>query len=262
MPLISEMLQITMYSIWCAADMRLTRGSEVLWSDAAPQACTFLSLGFIYYSLSSLVFFSAAFNHYLLLLSTCHLDDIVLYLWEWLMYNPQGVNGSQLHLLLTDIFTFKVLPSCFVWTHSNTQGWNMAQVKQTCTPLRTCTMWWFFIITEMPEMFEQQKSLCRAKEQKVCTRMLFKCSIHWPFSKVQITALWWQLQDLMNNLWGDISFMIYAEISLCMPSSTACHFLTHAIKGYVCGQITDLNPWPSLHLKSHALRSQPITLNK
>lgn len=38
--------------------------------------------------------------------------------------------------------------------------------------------------------------------------------------------------------------------------------LTHAIKDYLWKQITELNPWPSLHLDSHALRYWPITLNK
>lgn len=153
MPLISEMLQMTMHKICYRyqTDPRI-RATVVRHGSTSPY-CTSLSLGFINYSLSSLVFLSAAFNHRLFLLSTCHLDDIVLHLWEWLMCNPQGVNGSQLHLNLTCIFTFKVLPSCFVWTHSNTRGWKHCAGQTDLHTVKDLHMWWFLIITEMPSVW-------------------------------------------------------------------------------------------------------------
>lgn len=106
-------------------------------------------------------------------------------------------------------------------------------------------------------LFDQQESLCRAKKQEVWTRMLFKCSIRWPF-QVQITVLWWQLRD-WTVCWitlGKISLIglnrYMQESHFACPRPLHVISLTHAIKDYLCEQIRDQNPWPSLHLESRA----------
>lgn len=66
--------------------------------------------------------------------------------------------------------------------------------------------------------------------------------MRWPFSKVQITTLSWTV------CWITRTQQIHAGISLC----THVISLTHVIRDYLCEQITDLNPWPSLHFESHA----------
>ncbi len=106
-------------------------------------------------------------------------------------------------------------------------------------------------------LFDQQESLCGAKKQEVWTGTLFKCSIRWPF-QVQITVLWRQLRD-WTVCWitlGKISLIglnrYVQESHFARLRPPHVIFLTHAIKDYLCEQITDQNPWPSLHLESRA----------
>lgn len=146
-----------------------------------PRALPAQSLDLINYTFSSLVCLYSPSTSTSFHLSTCLLDDIVLCLWEWLWAIPKGVNDSQLYLLLTDIFTSRSSHHVFVWTQSNTHGWKHCMGQTDLQATKDLHMWWGLHYRGNALCLTKHKSLCRAKEQQVWTRMLFKCSIHCPF---------------------------------------------------------------------------------
>lgn len=68
---------------------RLLPGTRITEVGGSPLAHTSCSLKFITYSLFSLLSLSSPSSGGSFLLSTCYLDDKVLYLWEWPLRNPQ-----------------------------------------------------------------------------------------------------------------------------------------------------------------------------
>lgn len=160
------------------------------------------------------------FNQRLLLLSTCHLDDIVLYLWEWLVSNPQGSQWLSTPSPSDRYFHLQGLAIMLLFEHRTTHRAESTLKGQT-------------------ELHDHCVGPLNAVE----------CSIRWPFQKVQITVLSWAVWWITQF---DRTQVMHAEISC--PRRHVIS-LTHAIKDYLCEQITDLNPWPSLHLESRAPRS-------
>lgn len=125
-------------------------------------------------------FFCAHFQPCFFFLHTCHLKIELCTCDSGGQAIPKGLDGSQLRLLLTYIFTFKVLPSCFVWTLSSTLGLRV----QHRSDIPTCHCGpALFIITAVPSVCPAWIMACRTKPEITWTKMLFKRSLQWLFLK-------------------------------------------------------------------------------
>lgn len=166
---------------------------------------------------------------------------------------PKGVNDSEPSLLQTDIFTFKVLPSCLCLTTEHHTD------LQTTEDLHTSL---HYHSTELP--LTTQKSSSWEKEQEVWTRRLLiklvpiSIDNNVVLAATNWMACWMTLGEI--HLRGLYRYMQKSHFAclcqLCVIS------LTHAIKDYLYWRITILNPVQLLHFENHALRSWPIMLNK
>lgn len=244
--------------------MRHWPGQQSYWGQMWPMG-TYFSITGVHYLFSFLSCFSLQpFNHQLLLLSTCHLDDIALHLREWLLSNPQGSQWLSALCPSDRYFHLQGLTVVLLFEHRATDGAeSTAQVKQTCTPKRTCTWADVFIIMAMPSVWPR-KIIMHSKRAGGLNKNVVKISI----SKVKITVLWWQLWD-WRVCWITLGKICLIGLSWYMQSSHFARpcllhviFLTHAIKDYLCKWITEWNPWPLLHLESQAPTTRLITPNK
>ena len=167
--------------LWWPEDEKLI-GDQRHWGQMWPTSTYFPITAFIKYSLSSLVFLCSPSTSSSFLLSTCHHDDIGLYLWEergWRAI-PKGLNDSQLHLVLTDIFTFKVLPSCLCLNTGRRapRGSNRPTCYRRPAHVLMSSLLWL-----CPPFDQTKESLCRAIENEAWASMPFKCSIPLPFQQ-------------------------------------------------------------------------------
>lgn len=202
-----------------------TRNTEV---RCSPQARTFRSLKFINYSLSSLVFLCSPSASSSFLHSTCYLDDIVLYLWEWPVSNPQRSQWLSTQSPSDRYFRLQGLSIVLLFDHRAAhRAESTAQFKQTYTPQRTCTCGDVFIITAMPSVWPNKNHYAEQGAGGL-NKNAVQIVGHFnsPDNNVVMAAM--RLDGLLNDSGEnqfDRTWPIHAEIPFCMPSSSACHFL-------------------------------------
>lgn len=145
-------------------------GTRITEDRHCPQAHTSLSLKFINYSL-----YSPSTSGYFLL-STCNLEDIVLYLWEWPVSNPQRSQWLSTQSSSDRYFHLQGHTVVLLFDHRIRQrAESTAQFKQTCTPQRTCTCGDVFIITAMlsvwPDKNHYAEQRTRRFGQECCSNL-------------------------------------------------------------------------------------------
>lgn len=131
------------YHVYGAAKIRNRPEDQRYWGQMRP-ASTYFPITALHQLFSFLSCFSLQpFNHGLLLLSTCHLDDIVLYLWERLVSNPQGSQWLSVPSPSDRYFHLEGLTIMLLFEHRATDGADSTSpVKQPYMPQRALHMWW------------------------------------------------------------------------------------------------------------------------
>lgn len=158
---------------------------------------------------------------------------------------------TQVRLLLTGIFTFGVLLSCFCLNTQHHTGLKAFNRHHTYTPGRIHVFRDDFTVIFIVLSFQRKEE----KEQDVWTRLLFK---HFTSTsatpEVPIRVLWVRLYEFLNNwvqsFWWDSTDR--RKTSLCTPPYVIS--LTHAIKDYHREQIT--NPVPLALAPPHMTHSE------
>lgn len=176
--------------------------------------------------------------------------QIVLHLWEWPLPNPQRSQWHSTQSSSERNFHLQCPNTVLLFDHRTTyQAESTAQFKQTYTPQRK----WHLHYHCNAVCLTKLQSLCRAKEQEVWTRMLFKS---FAISTVQITMLWWQLWDwtvcwmTLGKICLTALYRYTQKPHFACPHPLCVISLTHAIKDYLCWQKTKLSPRPCLNLRA------------
>ena len=230
-----------------------TRAAEVR-SD--PHAHASPSLGFINYSLSSLVS-SAAFQPQLP--SPLHLPS---WWYSAVLVRVAGKQCSRESVTLSSISPWPTYsPSgfnhhAFPFDHSAADvAESSPGVKQTPVSQRARTRRGVFIITVMPSVW-QTKIIMRCQRAGGLNKNAVQIFDTLAISEVQITVLWWQLWEQTvgwiiqgQSVWQDSTDTCRNLALHAPPRLLNTLSLTSAIKDYLCKQITDQNPWPLASLR-------------
>lgn len=209
----------------------MTRGPELLGSDGAHKDILPYHWSWITLLLAFFFFSLQPFNQQLLLL---------FHLLSW-WYSPvlvrvAGEQSPRESMTLNSISFWQIFsPSrpyhhAFVWTQSNTQGWKRCAGQTDLHATEDLDMRWCLhyygnaLCLTNKNHYAEQKS--ETFEQECCSNVQYVSHLKSSDNSVVMAAT--RLDGLLNNSGGnqfDGTQTIHAEISLCMPSSAACHFL-------------------------------------